>query len=224
MIKSSVKFTHNTFEYYELTISPQTKLDEIKAKLSGFSQLTHENNSNIVIGLTEDYTEISQLEAFVSSILDCATLYKLNINLINANKNLISSQIAGLSVVNLPTTKKSKPLDNKTLYIDTPIRSGVSVFNDGDIVITNFVSNGAEIVAGGNIHIYGELRGRVIAGSGGNKLAKIFVTKFNPELIAIGGIYRAIDTKLPDNILNKFVVVSLDNKDKLNLSALKIGD
>ena len=94
------------------------------------------------------------------------------------------------------------------------------VENDGDIVILNMVSNNAEVVSGEDIHVYGDGRGRFIAGSNGNKKARIFVQKFNAELISIAGIFRVIEDKLPTNLLNKTVQIFLDDKERLNILPL----
>ena len=77
-----------------------------------------------------------------------------------------------------------------SLLIDQPVRSGQSLFHEGDITVIGSVSSGAEIVATGSIHIYGTLRGRVLAGADGNPGAHIFCRRAEAELIAIDGYYR----------------------------------
>jgi septum site-determining protein MinC len=73
-----------------------------------------------------------------------------------------------------------------SLLIQDPVRSGQSVvFIEGDITVLGSVASGAEIVAGGSIHVYGPLRGRAIAGAGGNARARIFCHRAEPELLAI---------------------------------------
>jgi septum site-determining protein MinC len=87
------------------------------------------------------------------------------------------------------------PIRPTSLLLDQPIRSGQSiVFPDGDISVLGSVASGAEVVAGGSIHIYGTLRGRAMAGSmGNNPHARIFCQKVEAELLAIGGYYRTAD-------------------------------
>lgn len=80
-----------------------------------------------------------------------------------------------------------------SLLIDTHVRSGQSLFHEGDITVVGSVSSGAEIVATGSIHIYGTLRGRVLAGADGNSRAHIFCRRLEAELIAIDGYYRMAD-------------------------------
>jgi septum site-determining protein MinC len=95
-----------------------------------------------------------------------------------------------------PTAKeqlkgKAKPA---SLLIETPVRSGQSVvFTEGDITVLGSVGSGAEIVAGGSIHIYGTLRGRAMAGIEGNAAARIFCQKIEAELLAIDGFYRTAE-------------------------------
>jgi septum site-determining protein MinC len=80
------------------------------------------------------------------------------------------------------------------LLIDHPIRSGQSVvFEKGDVTIVGSVNAGAEVVAGGSVHIYGALRGRAIAGFAGNPHARIFCRRLDAELLAIDGVYQTAD-------------------------------
>ena len=82
----------------------------------------------------------------------------------------------------------------RSLLIDTPVRSGQTVsFPQGDVTIIGSVASGAEVVAGGSIHVYGALRGRAIAGSTGSAHARIFCGKLEAELLAIDGLYRTAD-------------------------------
>ncbi|CDG40120.1 septum site-determining protein MinC [Asaia bogorensis] len=87
----------------------------------------------------------------------------------------------------------------ETLIIDRAIRSGQSIMHlDGDIVIIGSVASGAELIAGGSIHIYGALRGRAIAGVGGQPGARIFASRMQAELLAIDGFYMIAEEIAPD--------------------------
>src|SRR5262249_53557514 len=87
-----------------------------------------------------------------------------------------------------------RPKEPSSLLIETPIRSGQSIaFPAGDVIVLGSVSSGAEIVAGGSIHVYGALRGRAMAGSTGNTRARIFCSRNEAELISIDGYYRTAE-------------------------------
>jgi septum site-determining protein MinC len=73
--------------------------------------------------------------------------------------------------------------------IDTPVRSGQQIYTKGDLIILSSVSAGAEVLADGNIHIYGALRGRALAGVQGDENARIFCQSQEAELIAVAGQY-----------------------------------
>jgi septum site-determining protein MinC len=86
---------------------------------------------------------------------------------------------------------KPKPM---SLLLESPVRSGQSViFTEGDVTVLGSVGSGAEIVAGGSIHIYGTLRGRAMAGVNGNSAARIFCQKIEAELLAIDGYYQTAE-------------------------------
>ena len=81
------------------------------------------------------------------------------------------------------TAQKPQPA---SLLIEDPVRSGQSVvFMEGDITVLGSVGSGAEIIAGGSIHVYGALRGRALAGATGNVRARIFCHSVEAELLAI---------------------------------------
>jgi septum site-determining protein MinC len=86
---------------------------------------------------------------------------------------------------------KPKPT---SLLLESPVRSGQSiVFAEGDVTVLGSVGSGAEIVAGGSIHIYGTLRGRAMAGIEGNSSARIYCQKIEAELLAIDGYYQTAE-------------------------------
>jgi septum site-determining protein MinC len=90
--------------------------------------------------------------------------------------------------------KKPEPKPNPiSLLLDCPVRSGQSIFSEGDVTVLGSVASGAEIVAGGSIHVYGALRGRAMAGSSGNATARIFCQKIEAELLAINGYYQTAE-------------------------------
>jgi septum site-determining protein MinC len=77
-----------------------------------------------------------------------------------------------------------------SLIVDGNVRSGQSIVHpDGDVTVIGRVASGAEIVAGGSVHVYGALQGRVIAGISGSQSARIFATEARAELLCIGGAY-----------------------------------
>src|SRR5882762_3027618 len=94
---------------------------------------------------------------------------------------------------NEPKKPEAKP-KLTSLLVESPVRSGQSVvFAEGDVTVLGSVGSGAEIVAGGSIHIYGTLRGRAMAGVNGNSAARIFCQKIEAELLAIDGYYQTAE-------------------------------
>jgi septum site-determining protein MinC len=84
-------------------------------------------------------------------------------------------------------------------------------FVEGDVTVLGSVGSGAEIVAGGSIHVYGTLRGRVMAGVNGNPSARIYCQRIEAELLAINGYYRTVE-ELEANLRSKPVQALLDGE------------
>jgi septum site-determining protein MinC len=94
---------------------------------------------------------------------------------------------------NEPKKVEAKPKPAASLLLDSPVRSGQSIFCEGDVTVLGSVGSGAEIVAGGSIHVYGALRGRAMAGFSGNSSARIFCQRIEAELLAIDGYYQTAE-------------------------------
>ena len=119
------------------------------------------------------------------------------------------AQCQGLALLNASTTHdkplaektsspEPQPIESKTKLVTSPVRSGQQVVSKGgDLIITSSVSHGAELLADGNIHVYGALRGRALAGISGDKQARIFCQSLGAELVSIAGYYRLSDAIEP---------------------------
>src|SRR5690606_18169957 len=106
------------------------------------------------------------------------------------------------------------------MVVNRQPRSGQRVYaRDTDLIVIGVVSQGAEVIADGNIHIYGPLRGKAMAGARGDTSARIFTTQLDPELVAIAGVYRVIETKLEQELHNQAAIVQLDGE-TLQITAL----
>ncbi|SEA54319.1 septum site-determining protein MinC [Thiothrix caldifontis] len=103
--------------------------------------------------------------------------------------------------------------------VDRPLRSGQQVyFPEGSLVILQHTSAGSEILAGGSVHVYGSLRGRVLAGIGGDTSARIFCQKLEAELVSIAGHYRLLDD-MDTNLKGSPAMVWLDGE-KLKITPM----
>ncbi|KAB8310748.1 septum site-determining protein MinC [Erwinia endophytica] len=91
----------------------------------------------------------------------------------------------------------------KTRVIDTPVRSGQQIYaKNSDLIVTSSISAGAELIADGNIHIYGMMRGRALAGASGDHDCQIFCTNLSAELVSIAGEYWIMD-QIPADFFGK---------------------
>lgn len=116
------------------------------------------------------------------------------------------SSSGGRSVAKTQTPQVTEAIE--TVVIEQPVRSGQQVYSRGDLIVLNSVSTGAELMAEGHIHVYGNLRGRAMAGVRGNETARIFCQRLNAELVSVAGHYYVADD-LPEHLQNQAVQISL---------------
>lgn len=140
----------------------------------------------------------------------------------NTRRNLEPEQVesADLTPDEAPVAVLSPPLPLPQRAIKVHvgnIRSGQQLYFDGDLIVQGTVNPGAEVLATGDVHVYGVLRGRVLAGIKGDESAVIACVQFDSELIAIAGQYRLFEEEHPDQ--NQSVVIRLID-DNLQFSAI----
>ncbi len=112
-------------------------------------------------------------------------------------------------------------IHHATSYHNEMLRTGQCLVQDhGDIILSAGINSGAEVIASGNIHIYGSVRGRVIAGAGGNHAARIFCHSLEAELVSIAGTYCVADD-IPAHMSKKPVHIYLNDAQELVFEALE---
>lgn len=135
----------------------------------------------------------------------------------NASKVATQSSPPAAATPDVITVPEVAPA---ALVINRPLRSGQRIYaRDTDLIVIGMVSQGAEVIADGNIHVYGPLRGKAMAGARGDATARIFTTQLDPELVAIAGVYRVIETRLDDSLLNQPTLIQREG-DTLQITPL----
>jgi septum site-determining protein MinC len=176
------------------------RLDEMLEKSAGFFsgrpvildvsglELSREAIRTAVEALSTRSIRILGLEGADEALID-QTLPPLLSNGRPTSGIVLSNTKGGAS-----QDKSERGSKGGTLLVQDPIRSGQSiVYLDGDVTVLGAVGSGAEVVAGGSIHIYGALRGRALAGAKGNSGCRIFAMKNEAELLAIDSLYVVAD-------------------------------
>jgi septum site-determining protein MinC len=134
----------------------------------------------------------------------------------NVNAQAMQEESAPAESEPTETVKTEK---TESLIVDGNVRSGQSVVHpDGDVTIVGRVASGAEIIAGGSVHVYGALQGRVIAGISGSSSARIFCKEARAELLCVGGVYVTAEEMKPE-VEGRSLEVRLDG-DELKLQIL----
>lgn len=112
-----------------------------------------------------------------------------------------------------PAETRAEPIHRASKIITTPVRSGQQVYAPGgDLIVMAQVSAGAEILADGNIHVYGPLRGRALAGVKGDSRARVFCHSLEAELISIAGTFK-LDEDLRSDHWKQPVQIHLNEMD-----------
>lgn len=110
-------------------------------------------------------------------------------------------------------------MTGRTKLVTHPVRSGTQIYaRGGDLIVLNSVSQGAEVIADGNVHIYGALRGRAVAGASGDLDARIFTDRLEAELLCVAGHYLVSEAIAPE-FINQSVQIALVD-DRLTIARL----
>ncbi|MES2998338.1 MAG: septum site-determining protein MinC [Pseudomonadota bacterium] len=153
----------------------------------------------IILDLSSLKHSLGQLIDFpaIISCLRRSGLVPVGIRGGNAEQQTLAVQagLAILSNIKLENTEVATPkLPSSSAttakLITQQVRSGQQIYaKNSDLIVLASVSPGAELLADGNIHIYGRLKGRALAGITGNPNTHIFCKNLEAELVAIAGHY-----------------------------------
>jgi len=114
---------------------------------------------------------------------------------------------------------EERVVQRQSRVVTRPVRSGQQIYAEGaDLIVMAQVSEGAEVLADGHIHIYGTLRGRALAGVKGDESARIFCQQLEAELVSVAGNFVLQDA-LPKDLLKKPAQISLKGE-KVAVEAL----
>ena len=181
------------------------------------------------LGATPDLRDVGRFRALVDSLrqrqlrvfgvqnaagLDPAVLQDMALIAVNTGRDAPMPREAEPAPA---AAAPVRPPENKVIH--SPVRSGqMIVAEHGDLTVIGSVASGAELIAAGNIHVYGTLRGRAMAGCHGDEHAHIFCQSLNAELVAIAGLYQTSES-LDEAARDRCTHIYLENE-KLRMEVI----
>jgi septum site-determining protein MinC len=181
--------------YLALVLAPVAPLDTWVEEVSDLSRRSPGffSTRSVVLDLAEFAGEASEVKGLIAS-LEALGIRIMGVE--NARNVSVTADMPPVLAGGRHTPDVDKPSARRKATSSTPsmtvenVRSGQSVVcPDGDVTVIGSVASGAEVIAAGSVHVYGTLRGRVIAGAYGNPKARIFCRKLQAEFLAIDAVY-----------------------------------
>jgi len=110
-----------------------------------------------------------------------------------------------------------------SLVVHEPVRSGQVIYAEGrDLIVVAPVHSGAQLLADGNIHVYGLLKGRAVAGTRGARDAQVFCLALEAELVGVDTGYVTSDD-IPPGLWGGPARISLTPEGTCAVVALSAG-
>lgn len=158
-------------------------------------------------------TQIKELSKIILAVnVPLSLKHIIVLPLVEASSSIINNKNNNdVKIKETVVAKVEKKNSNRTIIHTGTVRSGQQIYSEeGSAVVIGSVNDGAEVLADGDIHIYGQLFGRVVAGLDGKGTSGIFAKQFNPSLIGISEAFIMVDD-CPDlkPFLGKSVYVKL---------------
>jgi septum site-determining protein MinC len=238
---ADIRITGRMVNFTRLTLDTNDH-DAIREQLTEMLQGTSSQGTLVILDSTVEQELISLIQLLISLDLqpmavvdgllgDAARLIQFPVlaadrplQRIKATKEqVVSAQPQSIEDETPDEEQQQTPpqITHATSYHDEMLRTGQCLVQDhGDIILSAGMNSGAEVIASGNIHIYGSVRGRVIAGAGGNHAARIFCHSLEAELVSIAGTYCVADD-IPADMAKKPVHIYLNDSQELVFEALE---
>ena len=180
----------------------KTDLTQENSSVNEHSEISDASDSvETVEGIEDIYDEVSTEE--LSEIIQAERYAPESFGIFAANEGLMPSEDASKYILLdtgnvLPEGVEENSVGTgtlPTLYLNQTLRSGQTVSYEGNILIIGDAHPGSEIIAGGDITVWGILGGIAHAGNAGNVTAKVRALKLNAIQLRIAGLYaRRNDT------------------------------
>lgn len=204
----------------EVVTGLESKLEEAKTK-------TFWQGAQTTLDLGERAVEEDELSTLLGTLKGDYGLVPMALVSTDAPTREGASKLGLTPHEKLPAPERSEkpeadspqaPLNN-ALYLQQTVRSGQRLQHDGHLVICGDVNAGAEVVASGDIVVFGTLRGVAHAGSGGDETSRIVATNLRPTQIRIASlIARSPDAGAPP--LSKFPEIACIKDGEIHISPL----
>jgi len=203
-VEADIQAADRTYEEAEFNSEPVLEKSEISDEsktVEVHAADLHEMPIETVEGIEDIYDEISTQE--LSEVIPAEKYDEHNFGMLAINEGLLPkeeiSKYILLDTGNvLPEGVEENSVNTETLptlYLNQTLRSGQTVNYDGNILILGDAHPGSEIIAGGDITVWGILGGIAHAGCNGNITAKVRALKLNAIQLRIAGLYaRRNDT------------------------------
>jgi septum site-determining protein MinC len=202
------------------TTDPGAILDELTGRVAAAPHFFERTAVCIDLSALEQLPEVTELKGVIDAVRRAGMMA---VALANGSPGiedlaraldfpLMSAFRAQAKPAPVVQAVEATPVAQPTLMHNLPVRSGQKIYaRQRDLIATATVGAGAELMADGSVHIYGSMRGRVMAGVRGDTTARVFCQEFNPELVSIAGVFRVFET-LPSELAGKPVQAWLDGE------------
>ena len=122
-----------------------------------------------------------------------------------------------------PASAATSDAQRASLVIREPVRSGQVIYaQERDLIVVASVHSGAQLLADGNIHVYGALKGRAVAGAHGARDAQVFCLALEAELVGVDSGYTISDD-IPPSLWGGPARVFLTPEGTCAVVALTVG-
>lgn len=145
--------------------------------------------------------------------------YLLQLDLVIAQRRqtAVAAASAGYSVqqnpsISLFAKSTENPPQNlaEPLYIKNNLRSGVQISHPSTVIVFGDVNPGARVIAGGDVYVWGSLKGVAHAGAGGKRESLIMALKMNPTQLRIADLVARAPDDAPENSMAEVAYISAD--------------
>ncbi len=152
------------------------------------------------------------------SLMDELSIRDIHLRAIYSSSEITLASASELGIAHsLPSEKAESAIDpafdtevfgEDAMFLQRTLRSGQSIHFPGHVIVLGDVNPGSEIIAGGNVIIWGRLRGTVHAGASGDENAMVCALDLAPTQLRIGS----------------YIAISPDRRKKVKPEVVRIHD
>ncbi len=191
-----------------LVPDPAASFESIVAYMEERLEQSHDffHKTDMVLDLRSTPLRTDQISSLYATLYEKSKVKLVEVRLTDDLSFMVEGELRRARY----SSRREEKENDAPIVVRTTCRSGVRIVSPSDCIVLGDVNPGAEIIAAGDVVVFGTLRGLAHAGAGGERSARIWALSMEPNQLRIADLV-AVPPKGGKPVPKRFEVAEIQN-------------